>query len=300
VAEFDAYKHAAIALTGDARATLELLARELAGWSVSSSYRAMTESRADEWRREVTELTSARPSGRPSQAEAIGAVNRAARPRDVVVCAAGSLPGDLHRLWRARDPDGYHMEYGYSCMGYEVAGAVGAQMAAPDRQVYSLVGDGSWLMMSSEVATAVQEGLGLIFVLIDNHGFGSIAALSESLGSQGFGTRFRHRDNSGELAGPPLRLDFVSNAASLGAAVVSARSGVELEAALGEARDSGGVTVIYVEIDPAARFGGSGAWWDVPVAEVTELPSTSEARKIYEREQARQTVYLNSAPSGDA
>jgi 3D-(3,5/4)-trihydroxycyclohexane-1,2-dione acylhydrolase (decyclizing) len=296
VAELDAFKHAGLALTGDARATLQMLRDQLGGWRVPDDYRTSAEEQASQWRLEVDRLTTARDAGLPNQAEVIGLVNGAAQPHDVVVCAAGSLPGDLHRLWKARDPEGYHMEYGYSCMGYEVAGALGAKLAAPDREIYSLVGDGSWLMMSSEIVTAVQEGIKLTVVLIDNHGFGSITALSESLGSQGFGTRFRYRDDTGDLAGENLPVDFVANARSLGANVLSARSSDELEAALGQARSSDRVTVIYVEIDPTARFGGSGAWWDVPVAEVSSLESTARAREVYEHERANQIVYLSPPP----
>ena len=187
------------------------------------------------------------------------------------------------------------MEYGYSCMGYEIAGALGAKMAAPEREVYSMVGDGSWLMMSSEIVTAVQEQIKLTIVLIDNHGFGSIAALSENLGSQGFGTRFRYRGPDGDLDGDILPIDFAANAASLGATVLPARSAEDLQAALARARETDGVTVVYVEINPAARFGGSGAWWDVPVSEVSTVTSTADARVVYERERSRQGAYLSPA-----
>ena len=296
VAELDSAKHAALALTGDARATLELLSEQLGDWKVDDDYRRTAEGKATEWRKAVDEQTEPQSGdGLPTQAEVIGLVNAEARPEDVVVCAAGSLPGDLHRLWKARDPDGYNMEYGYSCMGYELAGALGAKMAAPEREVYSLVGDGSWLMMSGEIVTAVQEGIKLTVVLVDNHGFGSIAALSEGVGSQAFGTRFRYRDDAGDLAGEHLPLDLAANAASLGATVLSPRSADELRSALAEARENDEVTVIYVEIDPTARFGGSGAWWDVPVSEVSTIPSTTEAREAYEREQLKQLAYLSSA-----
>jgi 3D-(3,5/4)-trihydroxycyclohexane-1,2-dione acylhydrolase (decyclizing) len=296
VAELDSAKHAALALTGDARATVELLSEGLGDWKVDDDYRTTAERHASEWRREVDDQTEPESGeGLPTHAAVIGLVNAAAAPEDVVVCAAGSLPGDLHRLWKARDPDGYNMEYGYSCMGYELAGALGAKMAAPEREVYSLVGDGSWLMMSSEIVTAVQEGIKLTVVLVDNHGFGSIAALSEGVGSQAFGTRFRYRDDAGDLAGDNLPLDLAANAASLGAEVLSPRSAEELRSALAQARENDRVTVIYGEIDPAARFGGSGAWWDVPVSEVSTVASTTEARAAYERERANQLAYLSAA-----
>jgi 3D-(3,5/4)-trihydroxycyclohexane-1,2-dione acylhydrolase (decyclizing) len=177
-------------------------------------------------------------------------------------------------------------------MGYEVAGAIGVKMAAPEREVYSLVGDGSWLMMSTDILTAVQERLKVIVVLIDNHGFGSIGALSESLGSQGFGTRFRYRGDDGGLSGDALPIDFAANARSLGASVVEARSATALADALRQARESDETTVVCVEIDATARFGGSGAWWDVPVAENSELESTREARQRYDQGRVGQGPYL--------
>jgi 3D-(3,5/4)-trihydroxycyclohexane-1,2-dione acylhydrolase (decyclizing) len=294
VAELDSHKHAGVSLTGDARATLELLSEALAGWSLDDERRRQCVEAGASWRAEIVRLTSPEGDGPPTQAATVGMVNRSAAPKDVVVCAAGSLPGDLHRLWCARDPKGYHMEYGFSCMGYEIAGALGAKMAAPEREVYSMVGDGSWLMMSNELLTAVQEGIKLIVVLVDNHGFGSIAALSEVLGSQAFGTRFRMRDADGELAGENLPVDLPGNARSLGVDVFEARSPAELEDALCRARASDVTTVVYVEIDPTARFGGSGASWDVPVAEVATVSSTIEARQEYERAQAEQTHYLGA------
>ena len=180
VAELDALKHAATALVGDARATLEVLTDALREWEVAPEYRAAAARRNREWDREVERIYSLGHRPLLSQGEIVGAVDRSAGPRDVVVCAAGSLPGDLHKLWRSRDPKSYHVEYGYSCMGYEVAGGLGVKMAAPEREVYVLVGDGSWLMMSSELATAIQEGHKLLVVLIDNHGFASIGGLSNA------------------------------------------------------------------------------------------------------------------------
>jgi len=294
VAELDSHKHFAIALTGDARATLEPLREALAGWSAPEAHRQAATVAATTWRADVerTVRVQGGDADLPTQAEAIGLVNDSASPEDVVVCAAGSLPGDLHRLWRTRDPKGYHLEYGYSCMGYEVAGAIGAKLAAPDREVYSMVGDGSWLMLSADLLTAVQEGIKVIVVLIDNHGFGSIGSLSEQSGSQGFGCRFRFRGEDGQLSGDPLPLDLAANARSLGAEVLEAGTAAGLREALGRARESTRATVIYVEIDPAARFGGSGAWWDVPISEVSELESTQAARREYEADRGGQGPYL--------
>ncbi len=225
----------------------------------------------------------------------IGAVNRISDPRDVVVCAAGSMPGDLHKLWRTRDAKGYHVEYGFSCMGYEIAGGLGVKMAAPDREVFVMVGDGSYLMMAQELVTAVQEGIKLIVVLVQNHGFASIGALSESLGSQRFGTRYRYRNpDTGALDGERLPVDLAANAASLGAAVRSVTSIEDLEAALRDARASSRTTVVHVETDPLVAAPSSEAWWDVPVSEVAELDSTRAARSDYERHKRTQRTYLST------
>ena len=227
----------------------------------------------------------------------IGAVNRVAGPRDVVVCAAGSMPGDLHKLWRTRDPKGYHVEYGFSCMGYEIAGGLGVKLAAPDREVYVMVGDGSYLMMSQELVTAVAEGIKLTVVLVDNHGFQSIGALSESLGSQRFGTRYRARNpRTGQLDGDLLPVDLAANAESLGAEVVRATTVEELESALRDARGSTRTTVVHVETDPLVAAPDSEAWWDVPVAEVAGIESTRAARVTYEGNKGTQRTYLGTTP----
>ena len=215
-------------------------------------------------------------------------------PSDVVVCAAGSMPGDLHKLWRTRDPKGYHVEYGYSCMGYEIAGGLGVKMAAPDRDVYVMVGDGSYLMMAQELVTAVQEGVKLVVVLVDNHGFASIGALSESVGSRRFGTSYRYRDPvSGRLDGSTLPVDLAANAASLGAEVIRARGIDELRAALRQAkRATPTPVVIHVETDPLLQAPDSASWWDVPVAEVAALDSPRAARQDYERHKQDQRPLL--------
>ena len=193
----------------------------------------------------------------------LGVVNRVSGPRDVVVCAAGSMPGDLHKLWRTRDPKGYHVEYGFSCMGYEIAGGLGVKLAAPDREVYVMVGDGSFLMMAQEIVTAVQEEIKLTIVLVQNHGFASIGALSESLGSQRFGTRYRGRD--GEVL--PVDLARGRGGPRRRRPPREPRSS-EFEAALREAAASPRITVVEVQTDPLVGAPDSEAWWDVPVAEV--------------------------------
>jgi 3D-(3,5/4)-trihydroxycyclohexane-1,2-dione acylhydrolase (decyclizing) len=292
IAELDALKHAGIPLVGDARATLEELAEALRGWSVEAEYRALAARRNQEWDREVERIYSLGHRPLLSQGEIVGAVNRSAAPRDVVVCAAGSLPGDLHKLWRSRDPKGYHVEYGYSCMGYEVAGGLGVKMAAPDREVYVLVGDGSWLMMSSELVTAIQEGYKLTVVLIDNHGFASIGGLSAAVGSAGFGTEYRYRTADGRLAGDHLPVDLAANAESLGACVLRVSGVAELDAALRDARTMDRTVVIHVEADREARVGSYDTWWDVPVAEVSEVEAVQAARLGYEKAREAERWHL--------
>jgi 3D-(3,5/4)-trihydroxycyclohexane-1,2-dione acylhydrolase (decyclizing) len=299
VAAFDAHKQCALPLVADAKVALEELIIALEGHRIEAAYAAQIASLRADWEGEVDRLVGAAgPSGSatPSQAEVIGAVNAAAGPRDVVVGAAGSLPGDLHKLWRARDPKGYHVEYGYSCMGYEIAGALGVKMADPSREVYALVGDGSWLMMSQEIVTAVQEGLKITVVLVDNHGFGSIGALSRSLGSGGFGTSMRRRGADGQLSGEVLAVDFAANAASLGARAVRAGTRGELTAALDEARRQPETTVIVVETDPSRRVEGYESWWEVPVAEVSGMEPVNQARRRHE-EARRKQRWLIRGPS---
>ena len=222
VAEFDAFKQAALPVVGDARVALEELAAALEGYHVAVEMTAEIAQLRSAWAAEVERLYHLDHQPLPAQSEVIGALWAATGPRDVLVSAAGSHPGDLHKLWRPSDPKGYHLEYGYSCMGYEIPGALGVKMADPSREVYVIVGDGTYLMMPSEIATSVQEGYKLIIVLIDNHGFGSIGSLSRTVGSGGFGTRYRYRSESGQLDGDVLKVDFAANARSLGAAVFSA------------------------------------------------------------------------------
>src|SRR3712207_2067314 len=221
-------------------------------------------------------------------------------PRDVVVCAAGSMPGDLHKMWRVRDPKGYHVEYGYSCMGYEIPGGIGIRMASPDRDVFVMIGDGSYLMMPTELVTAVQEGVKIVVVLVQNHGFASIGALSEQLGSQRFGTRYRARAGNGRLEGGLLPVDLAANAASLGVDVLTAHDGPDLEAALRKAKASDRPTVVHVETDPLVDAPPSESWWDVRVSEVSTRDSTQRARAVYEQWKARQHPYLTPSERGSA
>ncbi len=215
-----------------------------------------------------------------------------------MVNAAGSMPGDLHKLWRATHPKNFHMEYGYSCMGYEIAGGLGVKMAAPERDVYVIVGDGSYLMLSSELVTSVQEGYKLIVILLDNHGFKSIGSLSRSLGQDGFGTRFLHRKGGiliGDSAGEnveTLDIDFAANARSLGAEVISCETHDDFTAALKAAHSTDRTTVIYIQNDRYESVPGYESWWDVPVAEVSEMPKVQEARKDWEEMRAKEQYFL--------
>jgi 3D-(3,5/4)-trihydroxycyclohexane-1,2-dione acylhydrolase (decyclizing) len=287
VADFDAMKHAGLPLVGDARAVLERLAQLLEGWAVDDSYRADAARLNADWDAEVSRLYALGHGPLPAQSEVLGAVNDASAPGDVVVCAAGAMPGDLHKLWRTRDPKGYHVEYGYSCMGYEIAGGLGVKMAAPEREVYVMVGDGSYLMLSSEIVTSVQEGLKLTIVLVDNHGFNSIGGLSRSLGTDGFGTLYRYRRNGSigvdsEDESDFLPVDLAANAESLGAHVFRARTIDELRAALSAAKDETGTVLIAIEVDRYEEVPSYESWWDVPVAEVSEVASVRAAREQYE------------------
>jgi 3D-(3,5/4)-trihydroxycyclohexane-1,2-dione acylhydrolase (decyclizing) len=297
VASFDAAKESALGVVADAREALTALTGAVDGWSVDEAYRARTAELAAAWEATVEaayhpEVPSAGEGGRLTQNEVIGLVNEVSAPRDVVVCAAGSMPGDLHKMWRTRDPKGYHVEYGYSCMGYEIPGGIGVAMADPDRDVFVMVGDGSYLMMPTELATAVQEGVKVIVVLVQNHGFASIGALSEQLGSQRFGTSYRYRAASGRLDGDVLPVDLATNAASLGAEVLVAQDGPSFEAALRKAKAADRTTVVHVETDPLVDAPASESWWDVPVSEVSTLESTQGARTVYERWKSTQSPYL--------
>lgn len=286
VAELDAYKAGALPVIGDARATLDELREALAGWQVPSGYRTRMSDLQREWDEEVTRILAPRNGAILTQQEVLGHVNRFVDRKDVVVCAAGSLPGDLHRYWRAYEPNAYHLEYGYSTMGYEIAGGVGVSMATPDHRVYVLVGDGSYLMMATEIVTAVQEGAKLTIVLFDNHGFGSIGGLSDAVGCQGFGTEYRKRAASGLMDGDVIHVDFAANAASLGATVEQANDEASLTRALASAASREGVSVIVVDVDRAARSPGYEAWWDVPVAQVSTTESVEKVRPDYVKNRA--------------
>jgi 3D-(3,5/4)-trihydroxycyclohexane-1,2-dione acylhydrolase (decyclizing) len=293
VAELDSYKHSAIPLTADARVTLEGLTDALREHRVESEYRSQISSLKQEWEQEVDRLFHLGSQPLPAQSEVIGAIWESAEPKDVLVSAAGSHPGDLHKLWRTHQPNTYHLEYGYSCMGYEIPGALGVKMADPSREVYAFVGDGTYLMMPSEIVTAVQEGVKIIIVLVNNHGFASIGGLSQSLGSAGFGTRFQMRDTeSGQLEGEYLPVDFAANARSLGAHAISACTIEEFKAALQEARKATKTTVIVVETEREVRVPGYDSWWDVAVAETSTMEDVQKARAEYEEALKKERHFL--------
>jgi 3D-(3,5/4)-trihydroxycyclohexane-1,2-dione acylhydrolase (decyclizing) len=298
VAEMDAFKHAALPLVADARAALEELARAVSSYQVDKNYAACITHWKALWEKETDRIFGLRHGPPISQGEVIGAVDRVSRPEDVVVCAAGSLPGDLHKLWRARMPNGYHLEYGYSCMGYEIAGGLGVKMADPEREVYVMVGDGSFLLMSAEIVTAIQEDYKLNIVLLDNHGFSSIGGLSNAIGSQGFGTDYRYRTQSGQLDGKYLPVDFVKLAEGYGARAVRATTRDEAERAIAEMRNHDATTVVVIEVDKEMRVPGYESWWDVPMSEVSEIESIRRARAEYEEAVKRERHHEIAVSAG--
>jgi 3D-(3,5/4)-trihydroxycyclohexane-1,2-dione acylhydrolase (decyclizing) len=298
VTSFDAAKHLALPLIGDAQATLEELLELLDGYHVQEEYESQAKQLQAEWDKEVSRIYEIRHTPLPSQGELIGAVNELGSPEAIMVCAAGSLPGDLHKVWRARHPKNYHMEYGYSCMGYEIAGGLGAKMAAPERDVYVMVGDGSYLMMNSEIVTSLQENYKLTIVLLDNHGFKSIGSLSRSLGQDGFGTRYVYPRSNGlpdDTAGTDVQtlpVDLAANARSLGAHVIECKTYADFATALTDARSIERTTVIYIQDDRYEGIPGYESWWDVPVAEVSTSSQVQDARTEWEAMRARERHFL--------
>jgi len=299
-AEFDAYKMTAIPVVADARVALEQLNEALAGYHVDSHYAALVANLKSEWETEVDRLYHLGRAPRPAQSEVIGAIWEASGPRDVLVSAAGSHPGDLHKLWRTRTPNGYHMEYGYSCMGYEIPGAIGAKMADPSREVYVFVGDGTYLMMPGEIVTAVQEGVKLIIVVVDNHGFASIGGLSQSLGQGRFGTEYRSRVyETGKLEGDFLPVDYEANARSLGACAIRANGIQEFRAALERAKSQDRTTVVVIETEREERVPGYESWWDVAVAEVAEMAGVRASRAQYVEARGKERYFMAGVAGKD-
>ncbi|MCK0133873.1 3D-(3,5/4)-trihydroxycyclohexane-1,2-dione acylhydrolase (decyclizing) [Arenibacter sp. S6351L] len=292
ITEFDSFKHGALPLVGDAKAILETLDKELSNFKVSADYSEKVENFNKSWDQFVADIYAEKNEVPAFQGEVIGAVNSFSNPEDIVLCAAGSLPGDLHKLWRTRNPKGFHLEYGYSCMGYEIAGGLGAKMARPDSEIYVMVGDGSYLMMSQEIVTSIQEKQKMTIILLNNDGYSSIGSLSSSLGSEGFGTYYRYRnEETDQLDGGLLPIDYAANAASMGAHVIKASNAEELNAALKKAKIIDRTTVIYIEVDRKKAVPGF-AWWDVAVAEVSEKDAVKSSLKTSLENKKTQKYYL--------
>ncbi|MGW3723898.1 3D-(3,5/4)-trihydroxycyclohexane-1,2-dione acylhydrolase (decyclizing) [Streptomyces sp. NPDC000851] len=289
IAAYDGHKLAGMPLIADARSGLEELteALEMHDHRVAPSYVTEYAEGKERWEQRVDACYEAgEPDLRPTQPQVLGALDAIVDESDVIINAAGSLPGDLHKLWRARSYDQYHLEYGYSCMGYEIPAAIGVKLAAPDRPVWALVGDGTYLMMPTEIVTAVQEGIAIKVLLVQNHGYASIGGLSEETGGERFGTAYRYRTGDGTFSGAPLPVDLAANAASLGMRVLRAKTVRDLRAALAEARAADTPTCVYVETETADTVSGAPeaqAWWDVPVAETATRASAVKARELYER-----------------
>jgi 3D-(3,5/4)-trihydroxycyclohexane-1,2-dione acylhydrolase (decyclizing) len=277
VAPHDAYKHGATSVVGDAGAVIAALAERLDGWKASAAWADESAGRIADWNAIFDAATASDDRPLPTDAQVLGAVSRAASDDAVVVCAAGGLPGELHKLWRTKRPGGYHVEYGFSCMGYEIAGAVGVKMAAPDREVHVMVGDGSYLMLNSELATSVMLGTKLIVTVLDNRGYGCINRLQAATGGAPFNNLLA---DTVHQTLPDI--DFAAHAASLGARSEKVGDLAELEAALQRAKASDRTYVVVIDTDPMPTTEGGGAWWDVAVPEVSVRPTVNAARQDYE------------------
>jgi 3D-(3,5/4)-trihydroxycyclohexane-1,2-dione acylhydrolase (decyclizing) len=293
VAEVDSLKHWGLSLVGDARVTLDELAHCTSGYRVSATFASEIQLLREAWVAEVNQLRSTRLKPLPSQAEVIGVINEFLGPKDVVVCAAGSLPGDMHKLWRCWDPKSYHLEYGYSCMGYEIPAAIGIKLADPSRNVYAIIGDGNYLMMSQEIVTSIQEGVKVVVIVLDNHGFASIGGLSESLGCERFGTQLRSRARDGQLSGPVLPINFAENAASLGANAIHIVSTDELVPALEQAVVFDKTTVIVLETNIENALPSYETWWDVPICETSTSKGIQKARRQYDQQRQEERHFLS-------
>ena len=287
VSSFDAYKHSSLSLVGDAKSCVEDLNNRLnsQSFTVSQKYKKEIITLKEAWDKEVDRIFDLNNEPKISQGEVIGIVSNFMEEEDTVVGAAGSLPGDMHKLWRTKNGSQYHMEYGYSCMGYEIAGGLGIRMAKKEGDVFVMVGDGSYLMMNSEIVTAVQEDQKLIIILVNNHGFGSINNLSLSLGSKGFGNQYRKREiDTNDYTGEKIHVDYIAHAKSMGIDAVRVQEKKELENALNKARKNTNSILIEILVDKNIRVPGYGAWWDVPVAEVSKSEKVKEVRIQYDKQ----------------
>ncbi|MBT2407666.1 MULTISPECIES: 3D-(3,5/4)-trihydroxycyclohexane-1,2-dione acylhydrolase (decyclizing) [unclassified Streptomyces] len=295
---YDAHKLTARPLVGDARETVAELRQAVTGYRVDPAYESTYKERKKRWELRVDQayaVPDADEDAAPTQAQVLGLLDGIVDERDILINAAGSLPGDLHKLWRARSADQYHVEYGYSCMGYEIPAAIGTALAAPGRPVWALVGDGTYLMNPTEIVTAVQEGVPIKVVILDNHGYASIGGLSGAVGGEGFGTAYRFRAADGSYSGEPLPLDLAANAASLGMAVIRTRTIGDLRKALAEARAADRPTCVYAQTRTPDTVSGpppAQAWWDVPVAETATRAAAASAREEYDRQAAQRRRHL--------
>ncbi len=292
VSEFDSFKQGALPVVSDAKETLKELIRLLDTYTVSNAYANAVKKFNASWDQQVEQVYNTQVKNKVSQGEVIGAVNSFASEKDIVLCAAGSLPGDLHKLWRTTDSKGFHLEYGYSCMGYEIAGGLGAKLADPSREVYVMVGDGSYLMMSQEIITSIQEGIKFVIVLLNNNGYASIGGLSNALGSQGFGTHYKFRNKkTGQLDGGYLPVDLAANAESYGALVLRTKTMAQFKEAFVAAKQADRTTVIYIETERDLRVGGFG-WWEVPISEQSEIVTINKSLKTLNEKRQKKRRYL--------
>lgn len=292
IAEFDSFKHSALPLVGDAKVILEAIDTALSDYSVSDKYRQKIQEFNKSWDSFVSQIYTQKNESPAFQGEVIGAVNSFATNKDIVLCAAGSLPGDLHKLWRTLHPKGFHLEYGYSCMGYEIAGGLGAKLANPDGEVYVMVGDGSYLMMAQEIVTSIQEKQKITIILLNNDGYSSIGSLSNAIGSEGFGTYYRYRNkDTQQLDGGVLPIDYAANAASLGAYVIKTSNVKELKEALIKAKTIDRTILIYIDVDRKKAVPGF-TWWDVAIAEVSEKEAVKNSLITYKENKKTQKYYL--------
>jgi len=294
VCDMDGFKMGGLPLKGDAKATLQELNKLLKGYEVTKTYRTKIAKLNKEWEAEVQRIYQEANDDTPPihQGAVLSVLNDFMNDKDIVVCAAGSMPGDLHKLWRTKNPLGFHVEYGYSCMGYEIAGGLGAKMGAPDRDVYILCGDGSYLMLNHEIVTSVQEGYKIVIVLSNNDGFASIGSLSESIGNKRFGTKYRYREEkTGQLSGGTLPVDIAKNAESLGALVFKATDKTTLIEALKKAKKADRTSMVYIETELERTIPGYNAWWEVPIAEVSTQKDVKKRRKTYEQNKKTEQIY---------
>ena len=294
IAELDAFKQSAIPLQGDAKQTIEILTKSLKGYNTGKTYVQKIKKLNTEWDNIVDKVYSVEDDKNPVQAEYLGALNNFIDDKDVIVCAAGSAPGDLHKLWKTKSSKGFHLEYGNSCMGYEIPGGLGVKMADNSREVYVICGDASYLMLPADIITTIQEGYKITIILINNEGYASIGGLSDSVGGESFGTHFKYRNpETGQLNGDFLPVDLAKNAESLGAIVYKPKGINEYIKALSKAKKNERTTLIYVETIRDRKMSGYGySWWDVPVPEVSDSREVQKVRRQYEEDKKRQKLYI--------